>query len=374
MRIGINLLPFGKKIGGAGVYAKNIVQELLRLDTKNEYFLFVQEEGIKHIGLLPNNFNYVQLFSSGGFIKRIFVEQVLLPKKLSKLSIDILFTPSVAIPLFTQKRLFTTIHDIAFVRVPKKYPFLRRVYIRFITYLAIIKSEIVFSVSSFSAKEIESFYNLTSHRVRVTYNSVNPIFYKTFSSEELSAFKLKYELPNQFILYVGAIEPGKNVEVLIRAFFYIKSMGDTQTKLLLTSGISWENSYVDSLVNSSEYKDSVSFLPFIEENNLPSLYASAKCLVIPSKYEGFGIPVIEGMLSGIPVIASDIPVFKEIGADCITYFDQNNPLELADILQHTLQSVYSKEDKLKAQVRVKSFSWKESANTLLNCFENKNEY
>ncbi len=151
---------------------------------------------------------------------RIFWEQVIFPLKLKKLNPDIIFTPSVAVPFLLKGNFFTTIHDLAYKKNKSKYSFLRRIYLNIITKIAVKKSKVIFTVSNFSKREIENEFHLENKKVLVTYNGVDEtIFPKCILLRGSSEFKKKYNLPEDFILYVGAIEPGKNLDKLFYCFF-----------------------------------------------------------------------------------------------------------------------------------------------------------
>ncbi len=155
MKIAVNLLPIRKNIAGGGKYAQQILYELSKIDDRNQYYLFVSEQGKPNFEIKTDNFNFfITKFNPEFIISRILWEQFIFPFKLRKLKPDVIFTPAVAIPLFYRGNFFTTIHDLAY-KSKKKYSFLRRKYVQIVTSISARKSSVIFTVSNFSKAEIE---------------------------------------------------------------------------------------------------------------------------------------------------------------------------------------------------------------------------
>jgi glycosyltransferase involved in cell wall biosynthesis len=331
MKIAINLLPFRKKLAGAGKYAHKIVWELSKIDTFNNYYLFVTQEGKQNFEISAANFHFVLAkFNPNAFVYRILWEQFIFPFKLKKLKPDIVFTPSVAVPFFYKGKFFTTIHDLSYKKIKYKYSFLRRIYIEAVTKIAVKKSSIIFTVSNFSKKEIENEFGFKNDKIVVTYNGVDEIFFKEYTLNEISDFKKKYNLPEDFILYVGAIEPGKNLDKLLIAFSELILKYNFKINLALTSGVGWDNQSLLDLMQDLNLKERIIFLPYIPENELPVLYKSSKMLAYLSSYEGFGIPVLEALASGTPVITSTSEAIMEFSNKVVYHVNPENISEIVN--------------------------------------------
>lgn len=363
MLIAVNLLPFRKKMAGAGKYASKILQSLSKIDVTNKYYLFVTEEGKINFEINSDNFHFIiAKFNPGYFLYRIFWEQFIFPLKLKKLKPDIIFTPSVALPVFYSGKFFTTIHDLAYKKNINKYPAIRRIYLDIITKIAFKKSEVIFTVSNFSKKEIEAEFSKYKKKVLITYNGVDEIFFKDYSFESLINIRNKYNLPDNFILYVGAVEPSKNLDKLIVAFSELIKKHDLLYYIVITSGIGWNQQYLINIIKDLDLKNRIIFLPYIPESELPLLYKCSKMLAYLSNYEGFGIPVLEALATGTPVITSKSEAINEFSNDVVIPVD---PFKINEIVEGMYKIIRDRDfvnlTRIKGQNEAQKFSWINSA-------------
>lgn len=369
MKIAVNLLPFREKLAGAGRYAQKIISELVKIDKSNQYYLFVSKIGKINFPFDNSNIVFITAdFNPNSVLSRIFYEQFIFPLKLRELKPDIIFTPSVAVPALYKGRFFTTIHDIAYKRIKSKYPFLRRKYVSFVTGLAIKKSEVVFTVSNFSKKElIEEFGE--SKEIIVTYNAVDEFFFNHFSENDKQKFKEKYKLPENYFLYVGAVEPGKNLDKLFIAFSEFLKKYHPKYYLAITSGISWKENELMNLIEQLNIQENVIHLPYISEKELPLLYKCSTALVYLSSYEGFGLPVLEGMSAGTPVVSSNSEAIKEFSKDGIFSVNPDNIQEIVETFQTIVENNSIVNQKVeRAKNIAQNFRWLNSAQIILNQF------
>lgn len=367
MKIAVNLLPIREKLGGSGKYSQMILIELAKFDKENHYYLFVSEKGKINFPIDQENFHFIiAKFNPSFVLNRIFWEQIIFPFKLFILKPDIIFVPSVAIPFLYNGRFLTTIHDIAYKKNKKKYSFIRSFYISIVTWISIKKSRTIFTVSNFSRTELLKEFKIKKNNILITYNGVEDIFFLERSSESIIQFRAKFGLPDQFILYVGAIEPGKNLDKLFLAFAII-SKNYSNLKLVLTAGLGWSQNELYNMIGELSLKNKIVFLPYIENKDLPLLYRSATMLIYLSSYEGFGIPVLEAMASGIPVIASKSAAINEFATDSIIAVNPEN----IDEVVHRIEKILS--DKSFRQVliqkgisKAKDFKWSKSAKVVFD--------
>jgi glycosyltransferase involved in cell wall biosynthesis len=368
MKIAVNLLPFREKIAGAGKYAVKIIQELSMIDSQNDYYLFVTERGRENFNISKANFHFIaEKFNPNFFVIRILWEQLIFPFKLKKLNPDIIFTPSVAVPLIFRGKFLTTIHDLAYKNNLQKYPFLRKIYINVITRIAVKKSIIIFTVSNFSKREIENEFALKDKKVLITYNGVDDSFFRDYKVEEIIKFRKKYNLPDIFILYVGAIEPGKNLDKLFIAFSELLKKYDLELNLVLTTGVGWKQDYIINLLDQLKIKDKIIFLPYIEESELPLLYKSSKMLAYLSDYEGFGIPVLEALATGTPVLTSTSEAIMEYSGNVVTSVNSQNIEEIVK----GIYDIITNKDFVSAKIiegrkEAEKFKWVSSAKIIYN--------
>ena len=364
MRIGINLLPVRAKIAGAARYSKKITQELILNNPENEYILYVNREGKKHFEISASNYKIrVFDFNPSNLIRRIFEEQFILPKAALKDKIDKMFTPSVSSPILFPGKQYTTIHDIAYKRQKNKYPFLRRLYISFITKMAIKRSEIIFTVSNFSKNEIINEFDITENKITVTYNGVDEAFLGEKTTDRIRIAKTKLHLPEQFILYVGAIEPGKNIDVIARAFEkIIKQIPDIV--LVLTGGIGWQTEKMQPFFD--KIRNNLVILPYISDEELSVVYKSAKMLVYISPYEGFGLPVLEAFAAGTPVITSTSKAIMEFAGNSALFVSPDKEDELSQAIISLLRDKNLSNKLVESgKITAQKFNWKNSAEIIL---------
>ncbi len=369
MKIAVNLLPFREKLAGAGRYAQKIVSELIELDNANHYFLFISKKGKINFTFDKSNVSFITAeFNPDSVLSRIFYEQFVFPLKLRKLNPDIIFTPSVAIPAFYSGRFFTTVHDIAYKRLKNKYPFLRRIYVAYVTSLAVKKSEMVFTVSNFSRKELIEEFG-AEKKIIVTYNAVDENFFNQFSDLDKENFRRKYNLPEKYFLYVGAIEPGKNLDKLFLAFSEFIKKIDSDYFLAITSGIRWKENELLNLITQVGIEKKVIHLPYISEEELPLLYKCSTLLAYLSSYEGFGLPVLEGMSSGIPVVASNSEAIKEFSDDGIFSVNPDNIGEIVEAFRFIIANNQAVIEKVERAKKIsQKFRWRNSAKIILEQF------
>ena len=366
MNIAVNLLPFRKKLAGAGKYAKKILEELSKIDSSNEYYLFITKDGKVNFNISSGNFHFIYAkFDPDFFLYRIFWEQAIFPFKLTKLKPDILFTPSVAIPFFYRGKFFTTIHDLAYKKSIHKYPLTRKLYLKAVTGIAVKKSIIIFTVSNFSKKEIENEFSMKNKRVLITYNGVDEIFLKDYPSIDILNVKNKYNLPENFILYVGVIEPSKNLDKLFIAFSELLKKYDLNYNLAITSGMGWNQQNLVNLMDDLKIRDKIIFLPYLPEAELPLIYKASKMLAYLSNYEGFGIPVLEALAAGTPVITSKSKAILEFSEDSVISVNPENIEEIVEGMHKIINDLnFVNSLSLKGKIEAQKFTWANSAKVI----------
>ena len=314
MRIAVNLLPFRRHLAGAGRYAKNIVANLAEIDGDNRYYLFVTGEGSPHFQV--DKSNYVQVvcpFWPESSI-RILWEQIVLPWQLVALDIALLFTPSVAVPYWLPCRAVTTIHDaIPFHRAVVKYPRGRSFYVRLMTSWSAKKSEMVLTGSENSRREIARFCNVTYEKITVIPYGVERKFRPLNLKEPVAAVRSKYRLVGGFILFVGALEPGKNLVRLIEAFHQLRNQNSQLAhKLVLAGPRRWGSAQILKTIGDLGLEGDVLVTGFVPEEYLPSLYNADDLFVFPSVYEGYGLPPLEAMACVTPAVVSILSSLPEV--------------------------------------------------------------
>lgn len=370
MKIAVNLLPFREKIAGAGKYAKKIIEYLAQLDKDNDYYLFISVKGKINFENLPKNFQFVLAgFNPENVFSRIIWEQLVFPYRLKKLMPDIVFIPSVAVPIFYKGNFFTTIHDLAYKFNEFKYSTTRRIYIKLMTNLAVVKSKVIFTVSNFSKGQIEKEFNLENKKVIVTYNGVGEAFFYDVNRSIIDEFRKKYQLPEKFLLYVGAIEPGKNLSKLFKVLKKLQDCNNDLKTLVLTSGIGWDTDRLNELIVELNLEKNIIRLPYLKEEEMPILYKCASVLVYLSEYEGFGIPVLEAMAAGTPIVTSKSEAILEFSEEAVYSVNPDDVESIINILDSILKDRELKLHKIyKGKEIASNYSWLNSSKLIYDEF------
>ncbi len=383
MKIGIDIRNIGKKRTGDEVVFFNLTKNLALIDSENEYELFTDisdEETLKIIrrdlGLEnKNNFEIISLETTNRFSWNFWT----LATYLRKNPVDVYLTQYIT-PFFIPKKIkiITIIHDISFNFFPQFIRFSDLFFLKTLIPLSIKRADKVIGVSKFTRDEIMKYYKTDLSKTDFIYNAVSEEFFqlaegtKSISREDISNVRKKYALPDKFILYIGTLQPRKNLSSLIEAFSFLNEKDRCGAKLVIAGGKSHNyDERIDTATDASKLKEKIYFPGFIEEKDKAVVMAAAEIFVFPSLYEGFGIPILEAMSVGVSVIASDIAPHREIADGSASFFNPNTPGELTENLRTLLASKVSRSKyTLNGKTQVKKFSWQKTAEKMKVIFEN----
>lgn len=374
MRIAVNLLPFRAQLAGAGRYTKNILRELVRLDTTNEYIFFATPHAALHFEFNAPNVTRVLVNLPDARAARIAYEQIVLPIQLIRYSTEILFTPSVAVPLAWRGKEVTVIYDmIAEHAAVTKYPRARNAYVRFMSQYAVRRANVVITISENSRREIAQFARVPPEKIHLAYPAADPQLARVTDAAELERVRDAYRLPERFVLYLGTLEPGKNLPCLIRAYSAMKrAHPDLPQHLVLAGAHGWG---VREIEHEIQRSDATGFhlIGFVKEQDVAALYSLADVFVYPSLYEGFGMPPLEAMACGAPVLVSNVSALPEVLGGLWQGQRAGIAVEPRDenAWAHAMTRVLT-DDSLRAQLRkagfqrAQDFSWAASAQIVLD--------
>ncbi len=368
MKVGIDIRNIGKKRTGDEVVFFNLVKNLMSIDNKNEYFLFtdiLDEKNIteikKDLGIKNgSNFQIIPLKSPNKFVWNIWT----LPKYLRKNPIDIYQTQYIT-PWFVSRsiKIITTIHDISFNFYPQFINLFDLLFLKFLIPISLKRADKIIAVSKFTADEIIRYYKIDREKIIWIHNAVSEDFLKELSEEEKEKVKKKYNLPEKFILYLGTMQPRKNIPRLIEAFARIKS-SVAGMKLVLCGNQKAHNfdKRIGETVEKMGLEKDIDFLGYVSNKDKQAIFSLAYVFVFPSLYEGFGIPILEAMAAGIPVLASQITPHEEIAGKSILFFDVNDNYDLGNKLKEICLDDNLRRNLLtKEAEQIKKFSWRESS-------------
>jgi glycosyltransferase involved in cell wall biosynthesis len=349
---------------GIGTYVRNLVRHLARLDHETTYFLFCDRSDEATLRDLAANFVPVVDDSPGYGI----AEQITIPLKLRRLGANLLHSPHYVLPLLCPAPSVVTIHDCIHLLFPQYLPSRWHWnYARFMLGHAVRRSALVFTVSEASRADILRFYpEADPERIHVVPNAIDPAILEDPGPEEEARVKERYQIRGRFVLYAGNVKPHKNLDRLIAAFGLLKQRpGYEDVKLLI---IGDELSRYGSLRRSMEgagVRQDVRFFGFVPEDTLAALYRLASVFAFPSLYEGFGLPPLEAMACGTPVVTSRLSSLPEVVGDAALLVDPYSPREIADAIGRVLaDDDLSAELKQRGRLRARNFSWERSVKAI----------
>lgn len=355
-----------KRIDGTRVYLLNVLKYLGKISPEDEFIIY--HKANFNPELVPPNFKNYKIIKINNF--KLWT-QTRFALELWRNKTENLWMPMHNIPFLRRKNLKTvvTIHDLAFKQFPQTFPRADLFKLNLLTDLAVRKSDKIIAVSQSTKDDILKFYpEISADKIKVIYHGFDSeLFKKEISEEEKNNALAKYNLKNKkYLLYVGAIQPRKNLELLVESFELYKKKNGNDLKLVLAGSKAWNwKKTIEAVKNSPQEKniiltDKVSFV------DLAVLYREACLFVFPSLYEGFGIPVLEAFASGIPVITANNSSLTEVGGEAALYFEDENSIQLANKIEEVLSDNNLREKMIKnGEAQMKKFSWEKCARETL---------
>jgi glycosyltransferase involved in cell wall biosynthesis len=350
---------------GIGTYVRNVVRLLARLDHETTYFLFCKPTDEATLRDLAGNFVPV-VDDSAGYG---FREHISIPRKLRRLKADLLHSPHYVLPLFCPTPAVVTVHDCIHLLFPQYLP--NRYAWRYAHYMmgsAIKRSALVFTVSEASRRDILHFFPWADpEKVQVVPNALDPEVLEDPGQEEMERVRERYQIRGRFLLYAGNIKPHKNLDRLITAFSLLRRQGGYDDVRLVIVGSAEENKYA-ALRRTAEVtgvRNEVRFFGFVPDRTLAALYRLSSAFAFPTLYEGFGLPPLEAMACGTPVVTSRLSSLPEVVGDAAVFVDPWSIEDIADGLGRALS-----DESLRAQLRAKglergkAFSWERSVKAI----------
>lgn len=318
MRIALDLTATPKSKTGIGRYMLGLIEGLQRVDKENEYYLFTQDDDLDGFGVYAPNFHIVPVNSKvlrKTYI-RILWEQIVFPWRLRSIGTDVLHCPNYTMPyplriVSPKTSVVSAFHDMAYFSFPEYYIGWKREMFKGYIKESARSTDKIITISNNSREDIPRFCKPRNKDITVTYMGVKEEFYEGCpASDEILS---KYGITGDYIYYVGTLEPRKNVAGLIRGYRLLPLELRQRYKLVITGKKGWFYEELFKIVNEDEeLKRSVIFTGFVDDEDMIPLMKRASTLAYISFYEGFGIPVAEGMAAGIPVVTTDRSSLKEI--------------------------------------------------------------
>jgi glycosyltransferase involved in cell wall biosynthesis len=352
-RIGVNalyLIPGG--VGGTEIYLRELLTALARIDATNDYFVFTNQETSEDLVPKQRNFHWMQQsVHAASRPKRILWEQTMLPLAVSRCGVDVLLNPGFTAPIVASCPGVTVFHDLQHKRHPEYFRWFDLPFWKFLLWTSAHRASRIIAVTEATRADLLRLYTVPAGRIHVVHHGVDPAF-----------LDLHRNSIEKFVLCVSTLHPHKNIDRLIRA--YARETRDY--KLVLAGMRGFHADAIDRLIDELNIRDRVTLTGWISRAQLFDLYDRAWACVYPSTFEGFGMPALEAMAAGAPLLCSDIPPLREVAGDTALYFDPLNE----DALAHGLERIVSDET-LRAKLtaagreRARSFTWERTARETL---------
>jgi glycosyltransferase involved in cell wall biosynthesis len=343
---------------GIGTYVRNLLRQLARIDPESDYRLICQPDDVEAIERLGENFHAIPTGSAAYSVG----EQFTIPRILRRERPDVFHTPHYVLPLLTPCPSVVTIHDCIHLMFPQYLPNrMAYAYARLFLWTAAHRSSRVLTVSATSKRDILRFFSVPDDKVAVIYNAIDDRFGQPPAADDVMRVRERYQLNDEFVLYAGNIKPHKNVERLIEAFHQLRRDRFEHLKLLIIGDEITKYATLRRAVHRHKLHKHVRFLGFVPDSTLAVLYRLAAVFVFPSLYEGFGLPPLEALASGTPVVTSNVSSLPEIMADAAILIDPYNPAAIADGMRRVLTNPVLRTHLVtRGLTRARDFSWASS--------------
>ncbi len=378
MRIAMELQPVLKNRSGIGWYTYNIIKAISKLDKSDEFvgcaFNFLGRHNIESI---PDELNIsmdVCKVIPYGVYSRLWDFIPFKYNNLFRTKADIYHFFNFTVPEKIDGKIIVTVYDMVYKRFPETMSKANFRRLEKNLQRSVEVADIIITISENSKKEIIKYLNANEDKIRIVHVGVDALsFRREYKNNEIDLIKRKYSLPDKYILYLGTLEPRKNIESIIESFALYKKYGG-DLKLVIAGKKGWAYESIFRKVKNCSLENEVIFTGYIDEPDKPCIYKMSSLFLFPSLYEGFGIPVIEAMAAGVPVITSNASSLPEAAGDAAVLVDPRDIKSIANSMLTIIDNKeYRKELVLKGFEQIKRYTWERSAEELLNIYSELKE-
>lgn len=364
MRIGVDLHTLTNFMQGSRTYVYNLTKNLISIDRTNEYYLYFPRDLSHNIDFVLDNKNvhYKNIFPASRSLRLC----ITFPTKLAKDNID-LFQCQYMGPLFPPCPYIVTIHDIIHERYPEFYPRNLRILMKLFYPLSARRALRIITGSQYTKNEIRDIFKIPEERIKVIPYGVSDDFRVLEDIERVNRVKNKYGIDGNYILFVGRVEPRKNIKGLIEAYTHVKNRYHIKQQLVIV-GMN-DALFRDFDIPLNGIESEVIFTGSVAQEDLPYLYNGADLFAYPSFAEGFGLPLLEAMACGVPTVTSKTSSLPEVVGDAGVFID---PWDIEDIAYgiHKVLSEPALQRRMKEKglERSRLFSWRATAERVLQVY------
>lgn len=349
------------RLEGYGYFTKELLERIVKKHPGDQFFFFFDRSFVKEFVFASNVHPVIISPPARLPVLWKFWFDVKVPLALKKINADVFISPDGYCSLTTKIPQCMVVHDLGFLHQPEAYKKSHVSFFKKNTPRFLRKANSIITVSQFSKDDIVKQYKIQPGKIDVVYNGVKEIFHP-LTIEEKQTAKKKYTEDKEYFIYVGAIQPRKNLIYLLKAFSIFKKRLQSNMKLVLVGRMRWKNDKFYALLKTYKYKEDVLLTGYLPEEELSALLGSAYALVYPSLFEGFGVPVAEAMKCNIPVLTSQKTSMEEIAGDAALYFNPNDHVDIAD----KMMLIYKDENLQKQLIKKgnqlsEKYNWEKSA-------------
>lgn len=365
MRLGVMLRHFDQHGGGVKVYTQELVKAMVALNTRHEIVLLFRNPA--RVGTFARSPLVREVLLQGGSI--FYWDQLKVPRAAKQLGLDIVFNPKYSIPLFTRAKTAWICHGLDWYAMPEGSPLLDRMSHRFLVPRYAMQTDALFAVSETTRAHIMQYLRVPAERVHTIMSGVSDAFRAPIDAAQLETVRLRHKLPERYVLYCGAIYPPKNFTRLLRA--YARVGPRLGAPLVIAGGT---NRYL-SAHELDEHKrlgieEWVRWLGWLWNEELPALYRMADALLLPSLFESVGMPIIEAMAAGCPVLTSNRHGAREMGEGAALLVNPESTDEIAAGIERLLTDASLRDELRAAGVqRAQPFTWRRCASKVWEVLE-----
>jgi glycosyltransferase involved in cell wall biosynthesis len=375
LRIGLDYTPAIRQRAGIGRYTRGLVQALAALDHQNEYVLLEaggRGQGSSEAFTFPPNFHHRPLPLSERTLAILWHRlRFPLPVDLLTGEVDLFHSPDFLLPPLRHGRAILTVHDLSFRRRPECADAALAAYLNRAVPPSIQRADLVLADSLSTKADLVELLGVPAAKIEVLYPGVGEDYQPVRNEATLAAVQQKYNLPDNFVLFVGTIEPRKNLVTLLQAWPKLQ-IADCrlQIALVIAGGKGWLYEETFATVERLGLSGEIVFLDYVPEADLPALYSLARLFVFPSLYEGFGLPPLEAMACGTPVVCAHTSSLPEVAGDAALLVDPLDTDGLAAAMQQALSDEGLRARLVERGLRQAArFTWRAAAQQLLAIYE-----
>lgn len=369
MKVALDVTCLPAQLGGVGFYLTHLIEALQELDSPHEFVLIVPASRASLLRVSAPNTTVVRV-ADRSRPSRLWWEQTELVRLLGELRVDVLHSPHYTRPLRSLPCASVVgLMDMTFFLLPEEHTAVKRAFFRFMIPRSAARADRLLAISESTKRDACAFLSLKPGRIDVSLLAPGVHYRADVPEAQRADVRRRYALPDKYILFVGTLEPRKNLPRLLTAYEQLARRGAIPP-LVLVGARGWHTEELDTRLASAREHGTVLELGYVPEADLPAVYAGCAVFVYPSLYEGFGIPVAEGLACGVPVITSNRSSMPEVAGEAALLVDPFSVDEMSRAIQHVLtDDAFSAELRRRGLARAARLSWRQTAESSVECYE-----